>query len=188
MSEELNLIEISDEDQNKKLSTIVKMDNDLLVKGFPNFSKKWTPFDIDWWNIIDSQVLDQKDNLIKIPISKVKELMYFRKHITNDEFIKKSNDTLKKFMTIQASLEQEDGDKKIYMNVNIFSQSYIDTDYNAWIRVSPQATKYFNNLSQWTRFALEQATRLHTSYSKKLFMYLKQWRTVGKKDLYLRGI
>ena len=147
MSEELNLIEISDEDQNKKLSTIVKMDNDLLVKGFPNFSKKWTPFDIDWWNIIDSQVLDQKDNLIKIPISKVKELMYFRKHITNDEFIKKSNDTLKKFMTIQASLEQEDGDKKIYMNVNIFSQSYIDTDYNAWIRVSPQATKYFNNLS-----------------------------------------
>ncbi len=185
MSEELNLIEISDEDQNKKLSTIVKMDNDLLVKGFPNFSKKWTPFDIDWWNIIDSQVLDQKDNLIKIPISKVKELMYFRKHITNDEFIKKSNDTLKKFMTIQASLEQEDGDKKIYMNVNIFSQSYIDTDYNAWIRVSPQATKYFNNLSQWTRFALEQATRLHTSYSKKLFMYLKQWRTVGKKTFTL---
>src|SRR5699024_52512 len=136
MSEELNLIEISDEDQNKKLSTIVKMDNDLLVKGFPNFSKKWTPFDIDWWNIIDSQVLDQKDNLIKIPISKVKELMYFRKHITNDEFIKKSNDTLKKFMTIHTSLEQEDGDKKIYMNVNIISYSYIDTDYNEIVRAS----------------------------------------------------
>lgn len=185
MSEEFNLVEISDEDQNKKLSTIVKMDNDLLVKGFPNFSKKWTPFDIDWWNIIDSQVLDQKDNLIKIPISKVKELMYFRKHITNGEFIKKSNDTLKKFMTIQVSLEQEDGDKKIYMNVNIFSQSYIDTEYNAWIRVLPEATKYFNNLSQWTRFALEQVTRLHTSYSKKLFMYLKQWRTVGKKTFTL---
>ena len=45
MSEELNLIEISDEDQNKKLSTIVKMDNDLLVKGFPNFSKKFNSFE-----------------------------------------------------------------------------------------------------------------------------------------------
>ncbi|MCT7675662.1 MAG: hypothetical protein N4Q01_01255 [Lactobacillus iners] len=82
------------------------MDNDLLVKGFPNFSKKWMPFDIDWWNIIDYQVLDQNDNLIKIPISKVKKLMYFRKHITNDEFIKNSTDTLNNFMTIQASMEQ----------------------------------------------------------------------------------
>lgn len=185
MSEEINLVDFNNEDQNKKLSTIVKIDNDLLVKGFPIFSKKWTAFDIDWWNIIDSQVLDQNDNLIKIPISKVKELMYFRKHVTNSEFIKKSNETLKKFMTIQVSLEQKDGNKEIYMNVNIFSQSYIDTDYNAWIKVSPQATKYFNNLSQWTRFALEQATRLHTSYSKKLFMYLKQWRTVGKKTFSL---
>ena len=185
MSEEIKIIDFEDEEQNKKMSTVVKMDNDLLSNGFPAFSKKWTPFDIDWWNIIDSQIIDQKDNLIKVPISKVKELMYFRKHMSNDEFIKKSNETLRKFLTIQASIEKDEGDKKMYMNVNIFNQSYIDTDYNAWIRVSPPATKYFNNLSQWTRFALEQATRLHTSYSKKLFMYLKQWRTVGVKSFTL---
>nr|WP_259693257.1 hypothetical protein [Lactobacillus helveticus] len=83
--------------------------------------------------------------------------MYFRKHMSNDEFIKKSNETLRKFLTIQASIEKDEGDKKMYMNVNIFNQSYIDTDYNAWIRVSPPATKYFNNLSQWTQFALETA-------------------------------
>ena len=183
MDEENTIIDL--DGQNKKLSTIVKVDNRLLINEFPTFSKRWTPFDIDWWNIIDSQVVDQEDNRIKIPISKVKELMYFRKHITNDAFIKKSNDTLKKFMTLQASLEKEEKGKKIYVNVNVFSQSYIDTEYNAWIRVSPQATRYFNNLSQWTRFALEQVTRLRTSYAKKLFMYLKQWRTVGKRTFTL---
>lgn len=185
MTEEIKIVDFEDKEQNRKMSTIVKMDNDLLTNGFPIFSKKWTPFDIDWWNIIDSQVVDQKDNIIKVPIAKVKELMYFRKHLTNSEFIEKSNETLRKFLTIQASVEKDNGGKKMYMNVNIFTQSYIDTDYTAWIRVSPQATKYFNNLSQWTRFALEQATRLHTSYSKKLFMYLKQWRTVGIKSFTL---
>ena len=183
MAEEDNVIDLVG--QNKKLSTIVKVDNNLLINGFPTFSKSWTPFDIDWWNIIDSQVVDQKDNRIKIPISKVKDLMYLRKHMTNDAFIEKSNNTLRKFMSLQAGFEKKEKDKKIYVNVNIFSQSYIDTECNAWIRVSPQATRYFNNLSQWTRFALEQVTRLRTSYSKKLFMYLKQWRTIGRRTFTL---
>lgn len=67
------------------------------------------------------------------------------------------------------------------MNSNLFDQSYIDTDLNAWIKVQKGSVQFFNNLSQWTRFALEQSTRLHTTYSKMLFMYLKQWRTVGKR-------
>ena len=85
MAEEDNVIDLVG--QNKKLSTIVKVDNNLLINGFPTFSKSWTPFDIDWWNIIDSQVVDQKDNRIKITISKVKDLMYLRMNINNYSFI-----------------------------------------------------------------------------------------------------
>lgn len=166
-------------ERDKNLNKIVKIDNKLLEEDFPLFTKGWDSFDLDWWNIIDSQAIDNSDNLIKIPIMQMKDLV-MRKHLSTKQFIKRSNESFKKFLTIQVSIQQEDQDKVSYMNSNLFDTSYIDSDYNAWIKVKPDATSYFNNLSTWTRFALEQATNLHTTYSKKLFMYLKKWRTVGR--------
>ena len=62
----------------------------------------------------------------------------------------------------------------------MFDSSYIDTDLNVILKISPTAAPVFNQLKSWTRFAIGNLTALHTSYSKRLFIYLKQWRTVGK--------
>lgn len=166
-------------ERDKNFNGIVKIDNNLLEDDFPVFTKGWDSFDLDWWNIVDSQAVDHRDNLIKIPVLQMKDLV-MRKHLSNKQFIKRSNESFKKFLTLQVSIEQTDGDKISYMNSNLFDTSYIDSDFNAWIKVKDNAINYFNNLSTWTRFALEQATCLHTTYSKRLFMYLKKWRTVGR--------
>lgn len=169
-------------ERGKNLNKVVKINNKLLEDDFPVFTKGWDSFDLDWWNIVDSQVIDRENNLIKIPALQMKELLHMRKHLSTKKFIEKSNESFKKFLTIQVSIERVEGDKTVYINSNLFDTSYIDSDYNAWIKVKEDAKGYFNNLSTWTRFALEQATRLHTTYSKKLFMYLKQWRTVGNRS------
>lgn len=166
-------------ERDKNFNGIVKIDNTLLDGDFPVFTKGWDSFDLDWWNIVDSQAIDNRDNIIKIPIMQMKDLV-MRKHLSNHQFIKRSNETFKKFLTLQVSIEQEENGKLTYMNSNLFDTSYIDSDYTAWIKVKDNAVSYFNNLSTWTRFALEQATKLHTTYSKRLFMYLKKWRTVGR--------
>ena len=85
-------------------------------------------------------------------------------------------------MASQVRIERQEGNRTIYVNTNIFDQSYIDDkDLTFVVQVKKSALPYFNDISNWTRFALEQATSLHSTYSKRLFMYLKQWRTVGKR-------
>lgn len=168
-------------EEGKNLNHIVKIDNRLLDDAFPTFTKDWSAFDLDWWNLVDSQVVDKRDNVIKIPAMQVKDLMHIRKHMTVAGFIKRSNESLKKLLTVQLSVERQEKDKMIYINTNIFDTSYIDSDYNVWIKIKPDVIGYFNDIAMWTRFALEQVTRLHTTYAKKLFMFLKQWRTVGSR-------
>ena len=166
-----------------KLNKVSKVDNSLLNGDFTNFSKGWTAFDLDWWNVIETQVIDQNTSTIKIPIDKVKELFSSsRRHGSLKQFARATNDTFSKFLASQVRIERQEGNRTIYVNTNIFDQSYIDDkDLTFVVQVKKSALPYFNDISNWTRFALEQATSLHSTYSKRLFMYLKQWRTVGKR-------
>lgn len=165
-----------------KLNGIVKMDNGLLNTDFVRFSSGWTSFDLDWWIVLEAQVVDQQGTVIEIPNSKVQELFATKKHKTFKEFVNKTNKTFSKFLTLQIQLETKNPDgSNEYRNINIFQQSYIDTKKKLYVvQLSDKALPYFNDLATWTRFALEQSTALRTTYAKRLFMFLKQWRTIGK--------
>lgn len=49
------------------------------------------------------------------------------------------------------------------------------------VQVNPDYADYFNDLENWTRFALDDFTTLHSTYSKTMFRLLKQYRTIGKR-------
>ncbi len=167
----------------KHINEIVKIDNRLITRSFADFSKKWTAFDLDWWTILTSQVVDHKDNTVRFSVDQVKTLLARNKntHESLKTFIKRSNLSLSKFLDIKFTFEQEKGNNDLALfTTHMFDSSYIDTDLNVILKISPTAAPVFNQLKSWTRFAIGNLTALHTSYSKRLFIYLKQWRTVGK--------
>lgn len=161
---------------------IGKIDNRLLNGDFVDFSKNWTSFDLDWWNTLTAQIIDQQQKVVKVPVEKVKELFGSQKrHGSLKQFAKDSNETFKKFLAIQVNLEQISEDNSIYANTTLFDRSYINTkDWTFVVQIKKNALPYFNHLTNWTRYALEQSANLKSNYAKKLFLFLKQWRTIGK--------
>lgn len=166
----------------KHITEIAKLDNRLVTQNFADFSKSWGAFDLDWWAILTSQAVDHKDNTLKFSVDQVKDLMLRnrRTHESIKDFVKRSNASLNKFLDIKLNFEQENGDNLALYTAHMFDTSYIDTDLNVVLKISSAAQPVFNELKTWTRFAVGNLTSLHTSYSKRLFIYLKQWRTVGK--------
>lgn len=164
------------------ITEIAKLDNRLVTQNFANFSKSWSAFDLDWWAVLISQAVDHKDNTIKFSVDQVKDLMLRnrRTHESLKGFVKRSNKALSKFLDIKLTFEQESSKDLALYTTHMFDTSYIDTDLNVILKISSAAQSVFNQLKTWTRFAVGNLAALHTTYSKRLFIYLKQWRTVGK--------
>lgn len=166
----------------KHITEIAKLDNRLVTQSFANFSKSWGAFDLDWWAVLISQAVDHKDNTIKFSVDQVKDLMLCnrRTHESLKGFVKRSNKALSKFLDIKLTFEQQSGKDLALYTTHMFDTSYIDTDLNVILKISSAAQPVFNQLKTWTRFAVGKLAALHTTYSKRLFIYLKQWRTIGK--------
>lgn len=166
----------------KQLSKIAKIDNNRLLSSFMEFSKGWTTLDIDLWQILGTQVVDKKDQLLKIPVERTKDLIQRnrRRHESLNAFIDRCNQSLTKFLKITLSFKNDEGSRLQIFTTHLFDSSYIDSDAYLYLRVSKPALPVFNNLTRWTRFSLEDFTTLRSVYSKRLFIFLKQWRTVGK--------
>lgn len=171
-----------------KLNKIGKIDNRLISPNFASFSKSWTAVDLDWWYILASQAVDKGNSIIKIPVRLVKNLLLRNKntHESMKDFIRRSNHSLSKFLDIKITFEQENKKRLSMLTTHMFDVSYIDSDLNVLLKIKPAAEPVFNQLTSWTRFALESFTSLHTTYSKRLFIYLKQWRTIGKVSFKLK--
>lgn len=164
------------------ITEIAKLDNRLLTQNFAQFSKSWNAFDLDWWVVLTSQVVDHEDGILKFSTDQVKDLMLRNRktHESLKAFVKRSNRSLNKFLDIKLSFEQEEGQKIALYTTHMFDANYIDTDLNVVLKISSVARPVFNQLKTWTRFAVGNLAALHTTYSKRLFIYLKQWRTIGK--------
>ena len=164
------------------ITEIAKLDNRLLTQNFAQFSKSWNAFDLDWWVVLTSQAVDHEDGILKFSTDQVKDLMLRNRktHESLKAFVKRSNRSLNKFLDIKLSFEQEEGQKIALYTTHMFDASYIDTDLNVVLKISSAARPVFNQLKTWTRFAVGNLAALHTTYSKRLFIYLKQWRTIGK--------
>ena len=165
-----------------KNNDIVKIDNRVIMENFANFSKGWGAFDLDWWALVTGQPVGYEDHLIGVPVEGAREIFLKNRnsHESLKDFVIRSNKTLKKFLKIVLEFESEDKENLSIMSANLFDVCYIDTSFRILLKVNSVSVPAFNRLKNWTRFSLSTLTSLHTVYSKRLFIYLKQWRTVGK--------
>ena len=175
-NQQLDIFEISN------INDIAKIDNRVVTENFAKFSKGWGAFDLDWWTIAMSQPVGHDDQYIAIPTEKVKSIFLKNKHTHESlkDFVRRSNKSLSKFLDIKIDFEQENKDKLAIITAHIFDASFINTDYKTMLKINETSRPVFNQFKSWTRFPVSTMASLHTAYSKRLFIYLKQWRTVGK--------
>lgn len=128
-----------------------------------------------------AQVNDRGPSKVKFSVRAMRQMIGYKKHVNMKEFADLVMQAFKKFLQIQEEVTGlDDNGRPFKYRANLFNSGMVYVDnLECVISVSPRFTQLFNNLERWTRFSIQQYTRIHSVYSKKIFILLKQFRTTG---------
>lgn len=187
-----------------KINDDAVFDNQILSKAFPTWSKNWDEFDINLWATVLNQTVNQLDSTIYLSSPLVKKSL-FSSHKSNKEMRARLDKTTNKFLNIGVDLDaiiktlspklkkKYDGIKRVNLKFKIFSSILTiekeNGDFDLAFSITPEATGFFNNLTQqFTQFYLPDFRGIRNKYAKRLYLQLKVWRTTGKKEFSLQDI
>lgn len=126
----------------------------------------------------------QKSQMIKFFSEDMRKLINYRHNIGKQDFAEKIEKALKKILQIKISIKDK-GKYMCYINM-IDSVAYYTDDLEFNVFVNDE----FNNLSikfdWWNKTTLKQYSSIHSKYSKKLYLILKQSRNGGYLQLTYR--
>lgn len=128
-----------------------------------------------------AQVNDRGPNKVKFSVQAMRQMVGYRKHVSMTEFADLVMKAFGKFLNIQEEITgHDDNGRPFKYRANLFNSGMVYVDnLECVISVSPRFTQLFNDLERWTRFSILQYSKIHSVYSKKLFILLKQFRTTG---------
>lgn len=128
-----------------------------------------------------AQVNDRGPSTVKFSVQAMRKMVGYKKHISMTEFADLIMTAFEKFLNIQEEITGIDENGRPFKyRANLFNSGMVYVDnLECIISVSPRFTQLFNDLERWTRFSIIQYTKIHSVYSKKLFILLKQFRTTG---------
>jgi len=149
---------------------IVKYENRLNDIPLRNFS----PVEMNLFFSIASRVRDKGSNEIIIDFDSLKDLSKYNQK--GERFIQDLSSTYDKLLSINAVTDDGDTLTKF---VAFKRYSIVRSERIVKLAVNDDFKGLFNQLSNWTRFNLEQFVRLDSTYSKTMFRLLKQFRTTG---------
>lgn len=153
---------------------IVKYGNRLNTIPLHNLNAR----ELNLFFSIASRLLNKGTNEIVFSFDQLKDLAQYKQRgdaLFND--IKSTSDKL-----LRLSAFTDDGDT--YTSFNLFTRYAVTRSKRTLaVKVNPDFKGLFNDLTNWTRFSLEQFASLRSTYSKTMFRLLKQWRTVGKLEI-----
>lgn len=169
----------------KSLRQIVKFSNNINDYDLFSVVDTYTPKQNDLFFSIIANVYEQHSNTIVFTSEKMRKIMAYERHESPKQFGEFLDKSFMKFMAIQEktlSIDEKTGDK-ILTRRHLFQVVEINLNtLECKVQVDPEFINLFNNLENWTRFSLLQYTRLRSMYSKRLYRYLKQYRTIGKRS------
>lgn len=140
--------------------------------------RRFKPKEMDLFFSIASRVYAKDTNEVEFSFEDLQELSRYGRH--TERFVQDVQSTNQKLLQLTAA--QDDG--VTITGFVLFNSYVIDRKKETLtIRVNPEFKGIFNELSNWTRFALEQFASLKSGYSKTMFRLLKQFRTTGWRQL-----
>lgn len=128
-----------------------------------------------------AQVNDIGPKKVKFSVQAMRQMVGYRKHVSMAEFADLISNAFKKFLAIHEEIKGLDSNgRPLRYFASLFDDAIVYEDnLECIVAVSPRFTQLFNNLERWTRFSILQYIKIHSNYSKKIFILLKQFRTTG---------
>lgn len=145
---------------------------------------RFSPVETNIFFSLCSKVKSEQSGKLTMTFDELRELSGY-KETSRKSFVRDLERTYLKYLTLTYRSEEEEGEIERYV---LFSQFKISSkNREVSIEVNEKMKFVFYALADnFTRFELHEFTRLKSSYSKALYRYLKQWRTIGEYEVTLK--
>lgn len=157
----------------------VKYNNDLNAIPLRNF----TSSELNIFLTICANIKEKDCDLVTYDFDKLRELARYESTSVN-RFVTDLKSTYSKLLATSYTLE----DERYIESFTLFNRYKIDKeDQTVEIQVNENFKYILNdlNLGNFTRFELKEYTEINSTYSKALYMRLKQWKSTGKWEVSL---
>lgn len=151
----------------------VKYNNDLNEIPLRNF----TAVELDLFITICANIKEKGTDVVVYDFQKLRQLSKYEQ-TSNAVFIKDLRSTYSKLLATSYTLENE----RFIESFTLFNRFKIDKDEQTVEIQVNEAFKYILNdlnLGKFTRFELQEYTSIVSTYSKALYMRLKQYKDKG---------
>ncbi len=151
---------------------VVKYHNKMNEIAF----RKFTSIELDMFFSICYKMKKKHTNIVKLSFEELKTLIKY-KYTGLDRFVSDLESMYDKIINVSFKI----GDSKNFIKFIVFTTYKINSDEH-YIEIS--LNKEFENIlndltSNFTRFELEEFTKLRSSYSKQMFKLLAQYNSTG---------
>lgn len=155
----------------------VKYNNELNSIPLRNF----TVNELNIFLTICANVKEKGCDLVTYDFNKLRELARYES-TSVDRFVADLKSTYSKLLATSYTVE----DERYIESFTLFNYFKIDkVERLVDIQVNPNFKHILNdlNLGNFTRFELKEYTDINSTYSKALYMRLKQWKSTGKWEV-----
>lgn len=154
---------------------IVKYGNELNTIPL----RKFNAVEMNLFFSIISRMQGRGTKQLDFSFDDLKEISKYKPTQTK-RFINDLDNTYTKMLSLTAG-------RQTGLNITrfvLFTRFEISADTHiVSVKINEDFAPLLNELSNWTRFGLEQFNELRSSYAKTAFRLIKQWRTVGHLEL-----
>lgn len=157
----------------------VKYNNDLNSIPLRNF----TSSELNIFLTICANIKEKNCDLVTYDFDKLRELARYES-TSIERFVADLKSTYSKLLSTSYTLE----DERYIESFTLFNRYTIDKKkQTVEIQVNENFKYILNdlNLGNFTRFELREYTDINSTYSKALYMRLKQWKSAGKWEVTL---
>lgn len=158
----------------------VKYNNDLNSIPLKNFNS----IELDLFMTICANIKEKGTDIVTFDFDKLRELSKYEP-TSLKRFSDDLDRTYKKLIELNIRIDYENGS---FERFTLFNRYKVDMDTKSLeIQVNENFKYILNdlNLGNFTRFELKEYTSINSTYSKALYMRLKQWKSTGKWEVSL---
>lgn len=145
---------------------------------------KLTEFENNLFFALISLKKSSKSKIINFSSENMRKLINYRHNIGKQDFAEKINKALKKLLEMRVSVNEK---TKFNLITNLFdSITFYTGDLEFSVFVSDKFNDLSNKIDWWNKTTLKQYSSIHSKYSKKLYLILKQSQKLGCLQLTYR--
>ena len=163
------------------VNEVVKYHNDLNTIKFKDF----TGNDLDIFFAICSKIRNQKADVMAFTFSELKTISDYKYNGKKRFATELDKLVYEKLLSVKYHYTTIENGKEVKKGGVLFpTYKIIEADEMLYLGVNSELEYFLNDLTkEFTRFELEEFLSLRSAYAKNMYKHLKQWRTVGKKEI-----